>query len=146
VRASGVALSSDVRFKRDIHTLDNVLGKILKLRGVSYEWRSEEFPEKHFTTRPQIGVIAQEVEQEFPELVDTDKNGYKSVNYPALVSPLIESTKELYGMCKANEGQIKEISRKLASVENKASKLEAENALLKARLERIERILQSPSK
>ncbi|MGZ3769017.1 MAG: tail fiber domain-containing protein [Bdellovibrio sp.] len=149
VKAAGVDLTSDIRFKKDIRLLDNALAKILSLRGVRYVWRREEFPERHFDNRPQIGVIAQEVEREFPELVDTDKYGYKSVNYPALVSPLIESTKEIYGTCKANEEQLRAISRELASVKSendqlkiRADKAEQENVEIKARLELIEKKLQ----
>lgn len=42
----------------------------------------------------QIGLIAQEVEKEFPELVSTDNEGMKSVNYASMVAPLIEAVKE----------------------------------------------------
>jgi Chaperone of endosialidase len=96
VRAAGVALTSDVRFKRDIEPIENALDKILNIRGVSYNWRTDEFPQKHFNDRHRIGVIAQGVETQFPEVVDTNKNGVKSVNYPALVAPVIEAIKTLY--------------------------------------------------
>lgn len=95
VRAAGVALSSDVRFKKNVMTIENSLNKILSLRGVEYDWRKEEFPSRGFTDHHQIGVIAQEVEKVFPELILEDHQGYKSVNYPALVAPLVESVKEL---------------------------------------------------
>ena len=42
-----------------------------------------------------MGVIAQDVEKVFPELVATDKmTGLKAVNYACLVAPLIEAVKE----------------------------------------------------
>ncbi len=95
VRANGVALSSDIRFKKNIQALESSLERLSRLQGVSYLWRTREFPEKQFNDRVQIGLIAQEVEKQFPELVETDRNGFKSVNYPALVAPLIEATKSL---------------------------------------------------
>lgn len=42
-----------------------------------------------------MGVIAQEVEAVFPELVHKDEQGLRSVNYAGLVAVLIESVKEL---------------------------------------------------
>ena len=142
VRAAGVVLTSDVRFKRNIQVLDRSLEKILRLRGVRYNWRTEEFPNRHFPQHDQVGVIAQEVEAEFPELVSTAKDGFKAVNYPALVSPLIESTKELYGLCKANEAENSNLKRRVASLEDRAEKAERENAELRARLDRIEKLLK----
>ena len=118
VRAAGVALTSDKRFKKDIKVLNHALEKILSLEGVSYVWRHEEFPEKNFVERRQIGVIAQAVEKVFPELVDTDTKGFKSVSYMGLVAPVIESIKSLY--------------KKVTGVDARVEKLEAENEALKA--------------
>ena len=50
VRAAGVALTSDIRFKKDIQTLDFSLEKLLSLRGVSYHWKQNEFPEHNLMT------------------------------------------------------------------------------------------------
>lgn len=77
---------SDARMKKDIETLDpqTSLDNIMKLRGVSFDWKS--------TGAPSIGVIAQEVEKVYPELVNTDSTtGIKSVEYGNLVAPLISA-------------------------------------------------------
>jgi len=42
-----------------------------------------------------VGLIAQEVERRYPELVSTDPEGYKAVNYAQLTPVLIEAIKEL---------------------------------------------------
>jgi len=47
-----------------------------------------------FNAEKQIGVIAQEVEAIYPELVSTDENGYKSVSYEKFTPILIEAIKE----------------------------------------------------
>jgi hypothetical protein len=65
---------------------------VRRLRGVSFEWRDNAPPGHH---GPDLGVIAQEVEEVFPELVKTDEQGYKRVNYVGLIAPLIEAVKEL---------------------------------------------------
>ncbi|HTK81664.1 MAG TPA: tail fiber domain-containing protein [Bacteroidota bacterium] len=85
---------SDMRYKKDISPLSSSLTKVLSLRGVSYNWRSDEFSEKNFTKDRQIGLIAQEVEKLYPEVVQTDANGYKSVDYGRLTPVLIEAIKE----------------------------------------------------
>lgn len=103
--------SSDRRWKKNISTLHNSLDKIAALRGVSYQWRQDQFPNKNFSDGPQVGVIAQELEEVFPELVSEDDQGYKSVDYRYLVAPLIEAVKELK---QQNEAQKKEIEKQQA--------------------------------
>lgn len=82
--------ASDRNLKKNIQILSGALDKIEELRGVTYEWKDSSKG-----SGSQVGVIAQEVEQVFPELVNTDKQGMKAVNYSALVAPLIEAVKEL---------------------------------------------------
>lgn len=138
VRAGGLALTSDIRYKREIEIIPDALEKILRIRGVSYNWRSQEFPEKHFNDRHQIGVIAQEVEAQFPEVVDTNKDGYKSVNYAALIAPVIEAVKKLYHQVTGVEEKQLRQDREIASLKNdnqlkdqKIQQLENENASIK---------------
>ena len=76
------------------------------------------------------------------------KTGMKAVKYPNLVAPLIESTKELYGMCKDTQAKVEDHDRRISSVEAKAAELEAknqalelENKKLKDRLDAIEKKL-----
>lgn len=85
---------SDRRWKKEIRPLGNSLGMVTKLRGVSFEWRREEFAEMNFPEGKRVGLIAQEVEEVIPELVNTDRDGYKSVEYANLVALLIEAVKE----------------------------------------------------
>jgi len=60
---------------------------------ISYDWKIKEFPQNHFSSGRQIGIIAQELEQEFPELVNTDKDGYKAIAYDKLTAVLLEAIK-----------------------------------------------------
>lgn len=79
---------SDIRYKKDINTIPNALDKITKLRGVNFKWKDRN------DNGLQMGVIAQDVEKVFPELVSTNEDGYKSVAYSNLVGALIEAIKE----------------------------------------------------
>jgi len=80
---------SDINLKQDIATLDNALSKLLSLRGVSFHWQDKEIGKNR-----EIGVIAQEVEQVFPELVSTTEGNSKLVQYENFVPVLIEAIKE----------------------------------------------------
>lgn len=101
VRSNGVRLTSDARWKENIEAIDDALLKISLLRGVAFEWIG---PSRG--SGRQIGVIAQEVEDVFPEVVHTDSQGYKSVEYSKLVAPLIEAVKELKAENKALKERI----------------------------------------
>ena len=87
---------SDKRLKKNITTIDSsdALDKVLKLQGVTYEWRDKSGEAKG----TQIGLVAQDVEQHVPQVVsessriDSDKQ-YKRVDYDKLVPMLIESIK-----------------------------------------------------
>lgn len=93
VCSNGVALSSDVRYKKDIEVLTNALAKTMALQAVRYEFKTAGFPEKNLPEGAQIGLIAQEVEAVIPELVLTNADGYKALNYAKIVPYLIEAIK-----------------------------------------------------
>jgi len=92
--SNGIKETSDGRFKKNINSISDALSTVLNLEGVTYNWRTEEFPEKSFGERMEYGVIAQQIEKIVPELVDTDEKGYKSVQYSHMVPLLIEAIKE----------------------------------------------------
>ena len=83
---------------------DGATAKIRQLRGVTWEWR-EEAPEEA-KQQPGMGVIAQDVERVFPQLVETDEQGYKRVDYNGLIAPLIEAVKELDDRLRAVEARL----------------------------------------
>jgi hypothetical protein len=82
-----VIATSDKRVKDNIVTIGSALEKVLNLRGVYFERKSE------IGTR-RIGVIAQEIEEILPEVVYTDNDGMKSVSYGSIIGILIEAIKE----------------------------------------------------
>ena len=104
IYAQTTKLNSDSRLKKSVETIPSALEKILSLRGVTFEWKQEEFPERNFADGTQIGLIAQEVEEVFPELVSQGE--YKSVSYANLVSPLIEAVKELHALYQGHADRI----------------------------------------
>ena len=90
VASDDVTAFSDAKLKTDIHTINNALGIVGKLRGVSYNWLKDG--------KPSIGVIAQEVEEVIPEVVHTNEyegKEVKSVDYGKMVGVLINAINEL---------------------------------------------------
>ncbi len=83
---------------------NDATGKLNQVRGVTWEWR-DDAPEEA-KEQPGIGVIAQELEKVFPELVHTDGEGRKKVDYVGLIGPLIEAVKEL-------DARLSELERRL---------------------------------
>lgn len=69
------------------------VGEILELRGVTWEWR--DIAPEDAKEQPGLGVIAQDVERIFPQLVETTEDGLKRVHYYGLIGPLIEAVREL---------------------------------------------------
>jgi hypothetical protein len=111
IKSTAVNESSDIRWKKDISTLSDALTKVKELRGVNYKWRVDEFKDKEFDGDAQIGLIAQEVEKIYPELVCTDKEGFKSVEYSKIVAILIEAIKEQQKQFDTQQSKIEELQK-----------------------------------
>ena len=94
--ATSFPTSSDAKLKTNVKQLSNVLEKVDKIRAVSFEWNQEYESLGRSTGRTEIGVIGQEVEAVFPELVtEWGDERYKAVDYGRLAGVLIEAVKEL---------------------------------------------------
>lgn len=102
IKANAYLYTSDERFKTNISTIDSALDKVTSLRGVNFDWKD--------TGRKTIGFIAQEVEKILPELVHTDSNGYKSVEYANITAILVEAIKE-------QQSQISDLKNRLDNQE-----------------------------
>ena len=101
--------SSDIRLKTDIKTLTNILDKVMEMRSVSFRWREDTG--FNLPKGKQLGLIAQEVERYFPELVKTDSRGYKSLDYAKLTVVLLESIKEQQNIIDSLDSRIKKLEQ-----------------------------------
>lgn len=109
--------SSDWRLKNNIQPINNVLQKINEVRGVYFNWKDE-----NRSQNKQIGFIAQEIEKVFPELVNTDSKGFKSVAYANMSAVLLEAIKEQNQRINALERELSEIKTLLKNSLNYDSK------------------------
>jgi hypothetical protein len=102
--AGDIILSSDARLKSNIVTLGPTLISLMQLDAKRYTMKADK------EQKQKIGLLAQEVQKVFPELVREDKNGMLAVNYQALVPVLINALKE-------QEGNYKELEKELSELE-----------------------------
>ncbi len=127
--------TSDRRFKKNIERIPASLDKVSQMRGVSFDWRNDEFPERMFPEERTMGFIAQEVEEVAPELVKTSADGYKSVQYGNITALLVEAIKEI-------KNQIVGLFSNDEKLERKISSLEKENEELRREMEEIKKGLK----
>jgi len=87
VSATNFSSTSDKTLKNNIKTISNSEEIISKINPVEFTWKK--------TGTKSYGVIAQELEDILPELIHTNNEGVKSVEYSALIGFLLASNKEL---------------------------------------------------
>ena len=130
---------SSRRWKTNIQTIESALDKVQQLRGVTYEWKANG---KH-----DIGLIAEEVGEIIPEVVEYEENGVdaKSVDYARLVAVLIEAVKEQQKMIEklqdektSTTAELKQTKQSLQNVEARLA--EVDN--LKMKMAQLEAYLQ----
>jgi hypothetical protein len=81
--------------KENLQPLESSLDKVMKLRGVKYFWRKEV--DGVFTDMvdgQDIGVIAQEVQEFYPELVWEDERGILNMRYGLLIPIVVDAIQE----------------------------------------------------
>lgn len=120
ITAPSFNATSDFRLKKDISNLSNVLENVCRLQGVEFVRKDDE------TQRKQLGFIAQDVEEIFPQLVQTEnsKEKYKSVSYANTCALLVEAVKEMRDeMTTENALLKKEIASLKTEIETLKSKL-----------------------
>ncbi|PZP40387.1 MAG: hypothetical protein DI585_00965, partial [Pseudomonas fluorescens] len=115
--STGTWGASDARFKENIHSMTGLLNTVAKLRPVTFTWNAKA-PVKD-DKNEQIGLIAQEVEAVYPDLVRTNTDGYKAVAYDKLSVLLLGAVKELKSENDTLKAQNDAILKRLEALEAK---------------------------
>lgn len=123
---NGWQTPSDRRLKKDIQTL-RVLDKLGPVRGVSYKLKD--------SGKPQIGVIAQEIDQSFPLAVTGKRDGAKflGVSYDAIAAIALEGVKELKALFDSDHTEVAKLKAANDNLERRVEALETELKRMTAR-------------
>ncbi len=121
IHATSFPVSSDFRLKENVRPLTNVLDKLEKVRGVSFDWNETYEELGRSSGHREIGVIAQEVESVFPELVTKwGEKDYRAVDYGRMTAVLIEAVKE-------QQKQIEKLAKEIEKLKNQSHQAQVEN-------------------
>jgi hypothetical protein len=119
IRTSGITETSDARLKKEVTPITNAMDAVMQLNGVNYKWKTnEELKAENISyqtnddvnPKGEMGFIAQEVEKILPQLVNTDKEGFKSMEYSKMVALLVEAYKDLNKQHQQLQGQYSTLS------------------------------------
>ena len=122
--ANSMAKSSDIRLKKDIRPVNSTLDEMMRLNPVSFRFTDTQVNEYSLPDGLQYGLIAQELEEVFPDLVLTDNNGYKMVDYSSLSSLLIPAIQELNTELVKRDEIIEDLRRNESELEKRIEALE----------------------
>ena len=100
--AGDLSINSDARLKANIVSLGATLSKLLQIDGKSYTMKKDK------SEKQKIGLLAQDIEKVFPELV-SESNGIKSVNYQGLVPVLVNAMKEQQRILSEQQSELDEL-------------------------------------
>lgn len=79
--------SSDINMKENIRPIMNALERVLMLRGMNYDWKGSHTHD--------VGLLAQDVQKAFPELVTKISDTRLGVDYPRMIAPIVEAIRQL---------------------------------------------------
>jgi len=126
--AAGVLLNSDKRYKENIKVIENAMDKIKALDGFTYDFKDKKINGRNLkaiTGKKQIGFVAQNVQEVFPELVEADENSYLAVNYVAIIPVLVEAMKEQQEVIDEQEEGMIKYQEEITDLRTRLEKLEA---------------------
>jgi hypothetical protein len=126
--ATAFLYSSDKRLKSDITQLTGGLAKLDSINPVSFRFTADPSKTIH------LGLIAQDVQQVYPEAVHKDDKGFLKLDYPALVGPIFDVLKELKGIVLADHGDLVDAKREIAKLKAANDNLTSSNSALLSEL------------
>jgi hypothetical protein len=127
-------MSSSRRFKFDIQDMDDASDKLLQLRPVTFRYKQAQSDGSHPL---QYGLIAEEVADAYPELVQNTPEGQpNAVLYHLLPAMLLNEFQKQHRQIEAQQQQIQSLQKLLAQFAAQARELQTEVTALKAKSER----------
>ena len=119
VDGTGVHSYSDVRLKHNVVPMSNMLEKVLQMQGVTFNLNANN--------QASFGFIAQDLEKVFPLAVNTGADSYKSVNYAAMTSVLVEAVKDLNAKVEKSEKENTNLKSEMEQMKSDIQQLKSGN-------------------
>lgn len=94
--------------KKNVFEIENSLENVLKLRGVEFLWKDFVFPNIDPNVSD-LGFVAQEVREIFPELVTEGKDGILSVKYGNMLAIIVDAIQKQTILIDQKESELKEL-------------------------------------
>lgn len=105
--------ASDTRLKSRIAELGDVSSQLKKIKSYTYLYNAEEFKKRNFPQNEQIGFLAQELKETFPQLVTDDGQGYLGVNYVGFIPVLLQAHKEQQAQIEEQAATLREQQKQI---------------------------------
>jgi len=113
--------TSDARLKEDLQPLANSLEKVMQLEGYTFTWRESDNADRD------VGLIAQEVNEVFPEAVFTNQvDGYMGINYSRFPALFVEAMKEQQSIIDAQKAEIERLKSGFDQLNQRLAELEVQ--------------------
>jgi len=120
----GIGQYSDASLKTDIIPLTSTLSKLLSMKPCSFMWKEGSLYDQKMPKERQIGLIAQEVQEIFPEIVSETSDGYKTIDYTKLGVLIIPALNELNNIIKEKDAEIISLKNEMALILSRLDELE----------------------
>ena len=137
--SSGISSPKTCKLKENIQPLTGALSNLMLLKPKTYTFKSQEYPGMNFAEGTQMGLIAQDVENVFPNMTKQarepekkDVNGkiinaavdFKTLNYTALIPVIISSIQEQQGVIQKQQETITAQQTQNAQLQNSVNDLQ----------------------
>jgi hypothetical protein len=132
---------SDERMKKNVQPLHSVLSRLMNVQTATYNYKTAEFPKLHLPAGLQTGFLAENLQQQFPDMVVettmpekihpktgriiSEKADVKVVNYMGMIPVLTSAIQEQQVQIAAKDAAIADMQKQLVALENRLSRLEA---------------------
>ncbi len=106
--------TSDIRLKKDLKPMENILDRMSQIKGYEFTMKEDE--------KRKYGLIAQELEKPFPLVVRDMGDGYKGVDYPMMVGPLVQAVNALSQENKKLKADLTALAEEVKALKSAGSK------------------------
>jgi hypothetical protein len=118
--------SSDATLKKNISEIEDPMHLLKQLKGVSYNFRLNEYPDKGLPEGQHFGMLAQDVEKVLPDVVKEGPDGMKAIAYDEIIPLLVEALKEQQARNDILQQELGKLDNEYTEIRNRLDQMEAQ--------------------